>query len=371
MLGGVLQQWDRGGWRPLAFFSKKLASAQSVYSAFDRELLAVYLSIQHFRFMLEGRRFTVFTDHKPLVAAINRVSPPWSARQQRHLAFISEFTTDLQHLPGASNVVADTLSRPPSANPAPVNSVTRAVVAVPLAELAKQQPLCSAVKRLLGSPSLKVVKKLVGRLPVFGDVSTGTFRPLVPDCLRRQVFNTIHGLGHPGMRASRRLISSRYCWAGLAKDVNGWARECVSCQQAKVTRHVSLPPAAFLIPSRRFQHLHVDLVGPLPPSQGNTFIFTIIDRTSRWVEAVPLPSTSAAACATALCSAWVCRFGVPDSLTSDRGPQFTSAVWAALCGFLGTDHSPTTAYHPQSNGMVERWHRRLKDTLRARGASED
>ena len=204
-----------------------------------------------------------------------------------------------------------------------------------------------------------------------GDVSTGSFRPLVPEGLRRRVFDSIHGLGHPGMRASRRLISSRYCWTGLAKNVTQWTRECVSCQQAKITRHVSLPPATFLIPSRRFQHLHVDLVGPLPPSQGKTFVFTMIDRTSRWAEAVPLSSTSAADCAASLCTAWVCRFGVPDSLTSDRGPQFTSAVWAALCGLLGTDHNLTTAYHPQSNGMVERWHRRLKDTLRARGASDD
>ncbi|MFN9898035.1 MAG: hypothetical protein ACK55Z_04395, partial [bacterium] len=68
-------------------------------------------------------------------------------------------------------------------------------------------------------------------------------------------------------------------------------------------------------------------------------------------------------------SGWICRFGVPDTITSDRGPQFTSNVWNSLCVLLQIKHQPTTAYHPQANGMVERLHRRLKDALRTRGAN--
>jgi hypothetical protein len=113
-VGGVLQQKVGNGWKPLAFYSKKLASAEVKYSTFDRELLAAFSTIRHFRFLLEGRQFQLLTDHKPLVAAMTRVSPPQSARQQRHLAYISEFTTDLRHTPGAENVVADALSRPPA-----------------------------------------------------------------------------------------------------------------------------------------------------------------------------------------------------------------------------------------------------------------
>ncbi len=80
-VGGVLQQFGKHGWQPLAFFSKKLSVAQVKYSAFDRELLAMYLAVRQFRFMLEGRTFTIFTDHRPLVSAISRVTPPWSATQ--------------------------------------------------------------------------------------------------------------------------------------------------------------------------------------------------------------------------------------------------------------------------------------------------
>jgi hypothetical protein len=81
--------------------------AELKYSTFDRELLAAFATIRHFRFLLEGRQFQLFTDHKPLVAALTRVTPAQSARQQRHLAYISELTTDLSHTPGSENVVAD------------------------------------------------------------------------------------------------------------------------------------------------------------------------------------------------------------------------------------------------------------------------
>jgi hypothetical protein len=111
-VGGVLQQQVQGAWQPLGFFSRKLDSAESKYSTFDRELLACFQSIRHFRFLLEGRSFQLWTDHKPLVHAMHRVSPPWTPRQQRQLSFISEFTADVRHTPGTDNVVADALSRP-------------------------------------------------------------------------------------------------------------------------------------------------------------------------------------------------------------------------------------------------------------------
>ena len=111
-VGSVLQQLYKGLWEPLSFFSKKLSAAEMKYSTFDRELLAAYLSIRHFRFLLEGRSFQLWSDHKPLCSAIHRVSAPWSARQQRHLSYVAEFTSDLRYVPGDKNVVADAMSKP-------------------------------------------------------------------------------------------------------------------------------------------------------------------------------------------------------------------------------------------------------------------
>ena len=132
------------------------------------------------------------------------------------------------------------------------------------------------------------------------------------------------------------------------------------------------PVQAFTTPSKRFSHLHVDLVGLLPASKdGFTHLFTIVDRTTRWPEAILLKNTTAADCASALTSRWIACFGVPSIITSDRGVQFTSQIWQVLCKTLRIKQMVTTAYHPQSNGLIERFHRQLKNALKARACGVD
>jgi transposase InsO family protein len=164
---------------------------------------------------------------------------------------------------------------------------------------------------------------------------------------------------------TRRLISSRYVWKGLSTDVTAWAKACLGCQWAKVHRHVQVPLQHIPVPTCRFSHIHVDLVGPLRASKGFTYLFTIIDRTFCWPEAIPIAATSTVDCANALFKGWVSRFGVPAVITSDRRTQFISSLWATLCSLIKIQLNQTIAYHPQSKGMVERFHRRLKDALRA------
>ena len=106
-------------------------------------------------------------------------------------------------------------------------------------------------------------------------------------------------------------------------------------------------------------------MGPLPLSQGYTYLFTV-DRFTRWPEAIPLASIDTKSCARAFARNWIARFGVPGDMSSDRGAQFTSDLWASLSNLLGIQLHRTTAYHPQANGLVERFHRSLKASLRAR-----
>ena len=108
----LAQRGPDQSWRPIAFFLHTLTVAEKKYSAFDRELLAIYLSIRHFRHFLEGRKFVVFTDHKPLTTALSSNSDARSPRQTRHLSWISEYTMDIRYIRGERNVVADALSRP-------------------------------------------------------------------------------------------------------------------------------------------------------------------------------------------------------------------------------------------------------------------
>ncbi len=365
-VGAVLQQWQGRAWAPLAFFSKKLEAAQQKYSAFDRELLAAYLAVRHFHSMLHGREFSILSDHKPLSFAIDRVSEPWSASQQRQLAFISEFTGDIQYLPGKENVVADALSRPPMVDGLVAALPSPSASSVDFWEAAAQQS-CADTQAALSSTVLQFSKVQVRDRSLWCDTSTGVLRPLVPASFRDRIFHGLHGIDHPGIRASRRLLASRYMWTGIAKDAAAWCRDCQGCAAGKVVGHTKAPLQPIAVPGRRFADVHVDLVGPFPPSRdGFTHVLTIVDRTTRWPEAVPLRGTTALECTDTFFAGWLSRFGVPAHLTSDRGVQFTSTVWQGLCQSFGMAHHQTSAYHPQANGLVERFHRQLMDALRAR-----
>ena len=172
------------------------------------------------------------------------------------------------------------------------------------------------------------------------DVSGGVPRPLVPSQHRREVFNTIHGLAHLGPVPKTRVVSDHFVWHNLKKDIKSWCRECLDCQSNKVGRHVKTPFEKVAAPDRRFGHLHVNLVGPLPQSKGHSYVSTMVDRWSRWPEAIPVP---------------------------DRGAQFTSSLWREMGKTLSIKNINTTAYHPQSNGLVERFPCTLKASLMATG----
>ncbi|KAJ8358385.1 hypothetical protein AAFF_G00010440 [Aldrovandia affinis] len=341
-VGAVLEQLVKGTWRPLAFFSKQLRPNEKKYSAFDRELLGLYLAIRHFRFSLEGRDFPAYVDHKPLVFAMAKAAEPWSARQQRNLAYISEFTTDIRHIEGKANAVADCLSRPS------VNAVHLGIDIVRMAANQQADPEVQAYRTAISGLKLADIKLDGAGASLLCDVSTGQPRPVVPAQWRRGVFDSVHSLSHPGQKASQRLVSSKYVWHGLKKDVREWAAGCMECQRAKIHRHVKAPLAVFEVPERRFDHVNVDIVGPLPPSCGFTHLLTMVDRTTRWPEAVPLASTTTADMARAFIDTWVARFGTPSDLSSDRGSQFTSELWAEVARALGVRLHHTTAFHPQA-----------------------
>ena len=158
---------------------------------------------------------------------------------------------------------------------------------------------------------------------------------------------------------------AHFAWHGINIDVGTWARTCISCQKSKVQRHITAPLEHGRLPDRHFQHLHVDIVGLLPTSQGMTYLLTIIDRYTCWPETIPMADATVASCALAFFSHHIAQYGVPSDVSSDRGPQFTSNLWSALSKLLGAQLHCTIAYHPQANGIVERFHRQLKVALKA------
>jgi len=122
-----------------------------------------------------------------------------------------------------------------------------------------------------------------------------------------------------------------FFWEGLSKDIYLLSQACLDCHQSKVQTHFRSPIQQILVPGWRFLHIHIDLVEPLSQSCGYTFLFTIIHRTSRWPEEIPLQSKTAEECAKVLLRSWIPTFGVPSVITSERGAQFTS--WKEIhCG---------------------------------------
>ena len=113
---------------------------------------------------------------------------------------------------------------------------------------------------------------------VLCELSRPAPRPLVPLHLRRPIALQLHGLAHPGVKSSVRLVSDRFFWPDLAKDVRTWTSSCVPCQRVKIHRHIRVPVKFFAIPDARFAHLHIDLVGPLPYSRGCTHLLTMVAR---------------------------------------------------------------------------------------------
>jgi cleavage and polyadenylation specificity factor subunit 1 len=355
-VGGQLEQYIDGMWRPIAFFSRKLSTAEQKYSTFDRELLSVYLAVKHFRHFVEGRSFTIYTDHKPLTSSFSSASER-SPRQTRHLSFIAEFSTDIQHISGKQNVVADAFSR--------ISAV--ALPSIDFHELALAQKNSDEIEAYRTSITGLVFEDIpFGEDTLLCDVSTKNVRPVVPKEWTKRIFDTIHGLSHSGCRPTQHAISSRFVWHNLKKDVRRWCRECHPCQASKIQHHVRAPLVERSPPDRRFGSLHVDIVGPLPPSEGMKYLFTVVDRFTRWPEAIPMADCTTETCVKSFIRYWISRFGVPCDVTSDRGPQFTSQLWKEMNQLLGISSTRTTAYHPQANGMVERFHRQLKAALKAR-----
>ena len=133
----------------------------------------------------------------------------------------------------------------------------------------------------------------------------------------------------------------------MKKDIQRWCQECHNCQSSKTHRHTRAPLTTPVPPWARFSALHVDLVGPLPVSEGMTFLFTVVDRFTRWPEAIPIPDSKTETCARALIRHWIARFGTPTDNALDRGAQFKSDLWKKLTALLGIQRNTTTAYHFQ------------------------
>ncbi|XP_066965446.1 uncharacterized protein [Macrobrachium rosenbergii] len=174
-------------------------------------------------------------------------------------------------------------------------------------------------------------------LSKLGHNSTLRHQRRPPTLRRKQVFDIVHSLSHPSGRTTTRLMTEKFIWHSINKDVHRWARSCIPCQTSKTSRHTASEICDFPRPRQRF--IYIDVIRPLLQSGGARYLLTIIDRSTCWPEATPMDEASTTSYAEALLSSWISCFRVP----GDREPAFLSELWVSLAPLMSTTLHSTTA----------------------------
>jgi hypothetical protein len=190
-------------------------------------------------------------------------------------------------------------------------------------------------------------------------------RLCIPKTERQRLLSVYHQrASHPGVIHLYDLLRETVWWPSMQKDVYKFVSECKECQINNNVKTIAKPKPMSL-PSKPWSHLAIDHVGPFPMSNNsNKYILVIVDRYTRYAEAVAVPDTSAKTSAETIVQYIICRYGMFDVLLSDRGSGFMSEIFKHVMKLFGVKQIKTTAYHPKSNGVVERFNKTLKKMLK-------
>lgn len=189
----------------------------------------------------------------------------------------------------------------------------------------------------------------------------------VPKKFRADIMTSYHDHnlgGHQGSLKTFNRIRSKFFWPGYHRDVDKYVESCVTCQEASMTRPYANGPVSRMKVCYPFERVGIDVLGPLPvTSNGNRYIVMLVDHGSKWPEAFAVDKVNATVIANLLYSHVVCRYGAPCELLSDRGSNFLSRVVTKFCTLFDIKPVHTTAYHPQTNGLVERMNGTIVKTI--------
>jgi Integrase zinc binding domain/Integrase core domain len=193
----------------------------------------------------------------------------------------------------------------------------------------------------------------------------GKTRVVIPERKLTQLLETIHNHplgGHFGARTTFDKISHKYWWPKMFESIRDHINNCDTCQKRRREKEVA--PLQNIVPKTAFDHIGIDIVGPLPrTTQGNRYIIVAIDYLTKWPEARALQLADALSIAPFLYEDIICRHGIPTEVTTDRGTEFVNQLMETLWKKFKVRHITTTTYHPQGNGLVERMNQTIKNTV--------
>ena len=386
-VGAVLfHRYKDGTERPVAYASKSLTTAEKNYSQIEREALSIIYGVKKFHQYLYGRNFLLLTDHKPLLTIFGEkkgIPVMAASRLQRWAIILAAYSYTIEYIPTKEHGNADCLSRLPGEND-PIfekyhsqNSVVNQIQESRLSSLpisaeevrqaTENDDILKEVLRKMKHGWPKSRKAVSVELKPYFDrrfqlsSQSGCIlcdqRVVIPARLREQILAEIHD-GHCGIVRMKAVARMHVWWPSIDREIESCVYECSDCQRNS-RNPVKAPVHPWEQPGKPWKRLHVDFAGPFC----NSMWLIVVDAQSKWPEVIQMTSTTANRTVEVLRSLFS-RFGIPQQLVSDNGPQFVSEEYKQFCEQNGIRRILVAPYHPSSNGEAERFVQTFKAAMR-------
>ena len=377
-LGAILSQKDeRDQDVVIAYASRSLSGAERKYATTEKECLAIVWAIGHFRHYLFGRRFHIVTDHAALTWLMTAVHK--NNRLSRWSLKLQGYDFEISHRKGKLHTNVDTLSR------MDMVAVTRECEELKSAQ--RRDDELGKLIRYLEKKELPEEEEIKGKVIaeatqyslIDGILMSefATFRMIrrqkveprivIPSEWKDRMLKEHHDdilAGHLGVKRTYGKLALKYYWKGMYEDVRKWVLSCDKCAQRKGSLQSKLGLTNTIIVGRPFEIVAMDVMGPLKTTwNGNKYILVFADYFTKWVEIKALKKIDGEIVARTFVQDIICRHGAPKRILSDRGDEFLNQVMDQVVKLLSIRRSTTSAYHPQTNGQVERFNRTLEDML--------
>ena len=350
--------------RPIAFSSRSLSSAERNYASIEKEMLAIVHGLTKYHHFTFGRHVSVVTDHKPLVAILNKPLFRAPKRLQAMLLRLQEYNFQLTYKPGKSIPIADALSRAPSSK-----SVKSELVSVNNLSFTpiKESRLKEIRDKTNGDETLQLLKNTImhgwpdhktllpmsltpyfvcrDELTVQDGIILRGERIVIPASLRREMKEKIHA-GHAGINSCLRRARDLIYWPGISAEIRQYVESCNTCAsyssiQSKEPLHLHDTP------SRPWEKIGTDIF----TISGRNYLVTV-DYYSQFFEIDFLQELNSESVITKL-KHHFCRYGIPNTVISDNGPQYSSLCFHNFAKEYGFAHEPISPGNSQSNGAAE------------------
>ena len=332
-----------GSQSPVFFVSRALTTAERGYSQIDREALAVVYAVRRLHQFVFGRHFVLKTDQKPLLKLFGEhegLPSTVSARLQRWALILSRYDYTAAHIRGKDNIVADCLSRvpvllTPEQEDACLNAMNEfcgdpcgniPLCASDVAKATEQDPCLSKVLHRVrqgwsknDDEELSAFFRCQHELSVESGCLLRGSRVMIPVVFRRSLLQELHSC-HFGVCRMKAVARSFFWWPHLDDDIATMCAACELCQQH--AKSPSKEPAhAWVYPSRPFERIHVDYA-----EFDRRYYFVLVDAYSKWLEIFDLGHDASTSKTISCLMQVISRFGIPDIVVSDNGPQFVRAI---------------------------------------------